>query len=391
MKNCVVKKSTTFLFISTCLLLPLFSQSPPPEQNATEYEKRLIEISSQIQNLKKKIEQEEKKESSVLSRLNKIGLNKSLITKEISLYNTQLSRADKELSSLQKKIPELKNKLDREKASIEKILVTIYKFGKTNYFDFLLRVEDVGKLISENKHLVLLAHYQDNILSDYSDTLSELETAEKALESKKQEISQLIQKAEKKKQEYSGQEKNYNVLIAQIERNKEIHLKTLAELKDRAEQLQNLMKKLEREKIALPYPLVPLYEKKGELSWPLSGKVVSLFGLHRHPRFKTLTQNNGIEISPQKNTIVKAIHPGRVAYADDFEGYGQVVIIDHGMTYYSLYGHCSDTWVKKGDIINAEQAIANIGDFGSLKGDTLYFEIRYKTKPLNPLQWLKRR
>ena len=67
------------------------------------------------------------------------------------------------------------------------------------------------------------------------------------------------------------------------------------------------------------------------------------------------------------------------------------LIIDHGMSYYSLYGHCADFLVNKGDPVKGEQPIAMVGDIGSLKGATLYFEIRYKTKPLNPLQWLKRR
>jgi septal ring factor EnvC (AmiA/AmiB activator) len=59
------------------------------------------------------------------------------------------------------------------------------------------------------------------------------------------------------------------------------------------------------------------------------------------------------------------------------------------MSYYSLYGHCSEILVKKGDLVKAEQPIALVGDIGSFEGDSVYFEIRFKTKPLNPLQWLK--
>jgi septal ring factor EnvC (AmiA/AmiB activator) len=166
----------------------------------------------------------------------------------------------------------------------------------------------------------------------------------------------------------------------------------LDELKDRAEQLQNLVKKLQREEITLPQTLIPLYEKKGNLPWPLTGRIVTRYGDNRHHRFNTVTHNNGIEISPQKDTVVKAIHAGRVAYTDYFEGYGYLVIIDHGMTYYSLYGHLSSEFlVKKGDFVKQEQPIATVGEFGSLKEETLYFEIRYKTDPVNPLHWLKRR
>jgi septal ring factor EnvC (AmiA/AmiB activator) len=100
--------------------------------------------------------------------------------------------------------------------------------------------------------------------------------------------------------------------------------------------------------------------------------------------------NNGIDISPDKNeTVIKAIHAGKVVYCDYLRGYGDLIIIDHGMTYHSLYGHCADFLVKKGDIVKAGQSIAEVGDIGSLKGITLHFEIREKTKPRNPLHWLE--
>jgi septal ring factor EnvC (AmiA/AmiB activator) len=381
------------LFLILFLISSFSIQSAFAQQNISEYEKRLIEISEQLTDIRKKISKEEQKKSSILSRLSRIGLSKTLIKKEMSLYNTQLKKSDLELSSIQKKIPDLREKLDKGKASIEKILVTLYKFGKFNTFDFLLQVNDIGELISESKNLTLLAQYENNIIKDYISTLDELQEAEEDLNKKKQEIAQLIQKAKEKGQEYTHQENRYKTLLGEIDRNKETHLKTLEELKDRAEQLQNLIKRLQREEISLPKTLFPLYEKKGKLPWPLSsGKIITRFGTSRHPRFNTVTQNNGVEISPQKDAVVKAIHDGRVAYADYTSGYGYMVIIDHGLSYFSIYGHLSSEFmVEKGDFVNVGQSIGVVGDFGSLKADTLYFEIRYKTEPVNPLQWLEGR
>jgi septal ring factor EnvC (AmiA/AmiB activator) len=367
--------------------LPVF-----PQQDLSEYEKRLIAITEQITDIRRKIGEEEKRKTSVLSRLNSIGLNKALIKKEIDLYNAQTQKADEEIISLQESIPVLEEKLEKEKNSIEKILVTLYKFGKFSYLDFLLQAEDVSHLISESKNLTLLAQSQNRIVSDYLATIQELQTSKASLETKKQEISQLLQKAKEKRQDYSSQEKKYQSLIREIDRNREMHTRTLGELKERAEQLQNLVKKIQSEEISLPYTLVPLYEKKGNLSWPLTGRVITRFGPARHRVFNTVTQNNGIEISPQKDTVVKAVHMGRVAYADYFEGYGYLVMIDHGFAYLSIYGHLgSEFLVKTGDLIQEGQPIATVGEFGSLKEETLYFEIRYKTDPVDPLQWLKRR
>ncbi len=390
-----MQKGQFFKTMGRCLfsavIVLVFLYSTPFQQDISEYEKRLTKIAQDIENLKARIRQEEKKKNSVLSKLDRIGFEKKLIRNEISMCNLQIKRANTELISKVKRITQLEKKLDIEKESVAKILVTIYKFGKLNYFGFIFQAKNVGSLLSENKHLTILAHYQERIISSYIKTLTELETSKEELESKKKEINQSIQNAQQKRKELDDQEKKNKTLIREINQNQKTHLKTLEELKDRTEQLQLLIRKLLQNQISLPVHFSPLYEKKGKLSWPITGKTVTLFGLKRHPRFNTITMNNGIEISPQKNITVRSIHPGTVVYADYFQGYGNLIIIDHGMAYYSLYGHCSDLFVKKGDMVDEKQTIAMVGDISSLKGITLYFEIRFKTKPLNPLQWLKRR
>jgi len=362
------------------------------QEDISEYEKRLIKISEQIENLKTRIETEEEKESTILSSLDRIGFRKKIIKKEISLYNIQLEKTNIELRSIKKSIPSLKSKLKKEKQSIEKTLITIYKFGKFSFLEFMLQAKDIKTLLSESKNLSLLAQYQDNMISDYMNTLAQLRTAEENLKKKTEEISILIQKARQKKRELEEQERKNKILIEEIQKNKKSHLQALQELEERAKQLQELIKKIIKEEMVFPFPFIPLYEEKGKLPWPIEGKIVTNFGLQRHPKFRTITLNNGIEIAPKKNElIIKSIHSGKVVYADYFAGCGNLVIIDHGMTYYSLYGHCADFLVEKGDLVKTEQPIAIAGDFGSLKGITLHFEIRYRTKALNPLQWLKRR
>ena len=383
-------KISSLIFISL-ILSAFFSPSIFGQQDVSEYQKRLKEISEQIKELRAKIEEENNKESTILSRLESIGFSKKLIKKELSLYSIQFEKANLELSSIRKTVPELKAKLDREKEGISKILVTLYKFGKFNSFQFMLQAEDVGTLISESKHLALLAQYQEKVISNYMENLIKLKAAEKEQEAKKKDVASLIDSTRKKRQELEAQERKNKALIGEIKENRKTHLQTLEELKARAEQLQALLKKLLEEEVSFPTPLIPLYEKKGKLPWPIPGRVISSFGPQTHPQFKTTTKNNGIEISPKENyIIVKSIHAGKVVFADYFQGYGNLIIIDHGMTYYSLYGHCSDFLIKKGNLIEAEQPIALVGDIGSLEGVSLYFEIRYKTKPLDPLQWLKR-
>jgi septal ring factor EnvC (AmiA/AmiB activator) len=386
------KKRKMKCFSLLLVIVLLSSPTLLSQEDLSEYEKRLEKIFEQIKDLQQRIEEEEKKESTALSRLDRIGFKKRLIRKEISLTNIQLEKTNRELRSIRQRIPPLKSKLKKEQQSIEKILVTVYKFGKFNFLEFMLQSKDFKTLLAESKNLTLLAQYQDKIISDYLDTLAQLTAAEEKQKRKTQELSQLIQKARQKRKELEEEERKNRNLIREIEKNKKAHTQTIVELKERAEQLEILMKKLVKEGMVFPFPFIPLYEKKGQLPWPIEGNIISRFGRQRHPVFKTVTIRNGIEISPRgSEMIIKSIHSGKVVYADYFKGYGNLIIIDHGITYYSLYGYCEDFLVEKGDLINVEQPIAVVGDFGSLKGISLYFEIRFKRKPLNPLQWLKRR
>ena len=222
--------------------------------------------------------------------------------------------------------------------------------------------------------------------------MAELRSAEASLEAKRAESRRLLQESAQKKQELERQEAASRALIRQVRTNKKMFEQALDEQNERAEQLKNLMGKLANQELVLPFRFVPFYEKKGKLPWPLPGKVVTRFGLERHRQFKTTVMNNGIEIAPaDERSPVRAVHAGKVVYADSFQGYGNLVIIDHGMNYYSLYGHCAEFLVVQGDFVREEQPIASVGDTGSLSGRSLYLEIRYQTKPLDPLQWLRKR
>lgn len=375
------------VFLSISLPVYVYSQ-----KEFSVYKERLEKLQKERERLQQNIKDLDSKKTSILSQLDQIGFEKKLIQNDIAGYTLQMEKANRELGAVQKKIPPLKAKLEKEKESVSQILVTLYKFGDMSYLDFLFSATDVADLMSESKHLSLLAQYQESIVLSFMQTLTELKDAEERIEAKKQEVSDLLSKSRNKKQDLDNQERKNRTFIQKINKDKKTHLKTLDELKVRAEQLQKLIDRLIKEKSSLPFTIIPLYEKKGSLPWPIQGNIVTTFGIERHPIFRTTTQNNGIEIATQKNSEILAIHPGKVVYADYFQGfYGNLIIIDHGLAYYSMYGHCTSFKVRKGDIVSAGQPIAVIGDTGSLKGTALYFQINFKTDPLNPLQWLKGR
>jgi septal ring factor EnvC (AmiA/AmiB activator) len=368
------------------------STASPQEKNVADFEQRLNRINGQIKDIKARLEAEAQKESSVLSSLARINLNKNLVERELAAQNVELERGRAELAVIQSNIRTIRAGIDRQRESIEKTLVTLYKFGRIDFFQFLLQARDIETYASESKHLSLLARSQDEMVTEFVASLDELRSAESALESKQRDLAEMARAANLKRQELETEARKSTSLVQEIRKNRATFKQTLAELSESAEELQRLMNKIIAQEWVLPAAFVPLYEQKGKLPWPLEGRVITSFGFEKNPDFNTVVMNKGVEISPAKDrSLILSIHTGKVVYADYFQGYGNLLIVDHGMTYYTLYGHCSEFLAAVGDMVRTGQPVAVVGDTGSLKGECLYFEIRYKTKALDPLQWLKRR
>lgn len=360
------------------------------QEDVPEFEKRLAKIHQDIRNLRARIKDLTDQESTLLSQLGQIALTKKLIRNELAALTLRREKLSEELAETRRTIAFLRRKLDGERRSIEKTLATLYKYGRLNFLQFLLEAESMNVVFSESSRLTTLARYQQDVITSYLKTLEDLRKAEDARETQSAEVTALISEAGKKKLEFEAQEARNRALVQDIRKNKNSYERALQEQRERAEQLQSLMDKLARQEIVLPFQFIPLYERKGKLPWPLAGRVISRFGIERH--LNTSTMNNGIEIVPSGDgPVIRAVHPGKVVFADFFQGYGHLLIVDHGMNYYTLYGHCDEFLVGKGAFVREEQPIGVAGDVGSIRGVSLYFEVRHRAKPLDPLQWLRRR
>ena len=132
-----------------------------------------------------------------------------------------------------------------------------------------------------------------------------------------------------------------------------------------------------------------IFDKKGRLKLPLKGQILNKFGKKRVKEYDSYIVYNGINVKAKKGSPVRTIFDGKVLYAGELEGYGNLVIIGHGKKYHSLYGHLDDIKVRVNKVVRTGQIIALSGDSGSIDGETLYFELRKDGKPVEPVTWFK--
>ena len=125
---------------------------------------------------------------------------------------------------------------------------------------------------------------------------------------------------------------------------------------------------------------------KGSLDWPVDGRVRQLFASASGAR----PPLRGIEIEAAPGSAARVVHDGTVAFADEFTGYGRLVIVDHGSQTFSLYGNLGDVLVTRGARLERGAAV---GTLSGAAGDpaVLYFELRIDGRAADPLQWLAKR
>lgn len=130
---------------------------------------------------------------------------------------------------------------------------------------------------------------------------------------------------------------------------------------------------------------VPKTSQNKKFKSPVHGKIIQKFGANKGGAY-----NDGINICAKKGTPILSADSGTVAYAgNDLKGYGNLILLRHEKGWFTAYAHADKVMVKKGQVIKAGQKIATVGQSGGVKTPQLHFEVRYKTKPVNPLSYLK--
>ncbi len=377
-----------FLFLASCfLLLP----SHFSLLNAADLKKELTEIEKKLKEEKQKVKEAIKKEKSIFSELEKINRAIKKKKKELRHYDKRLSETLSKIEFLKDEITLFNGELGKRKKYLKERLRTLYKQQYGDIALILISAKDYQDLIRRSRYISLIAYNDSRLMRTYSSDIKELDFKKRHMETLKKELEVNKSNVRKKMKEMQTERLKKDKLRASIRSKRGSYEKMIKELKESSKKLRKMIKRLKKKK--LPPSIIGKGFKplRGRLPWPVKGKVIVPFGKYKDPKFNIPVFKNGIEIEANTGAIAQAVAGGRVVYADWFRGYGQLLIINHGSGYHSLYGNLSEIFHKTGDIIKKGTAVGKIGESELLDVPTLYFEIRYKGRPLDPMRWLKRK
>lgn len=165
----------------------------------------------------------------------------------------------------------------------------------------------------------------------------------------------------------------------------------LSQLKDRRESHLSEMKRLRKQQYKFDSSVMDLafFENKGQLMRPIKGDLLKGFGVVQDETYRYVLAHKGEFYSSEKSDQVLAVFKGLVAFAGEMQGYGQVVILDHGDHYYTLYGQLMQMKVQSGELVPAGQWIGSAGGRSPWFGAGLYFEIRHFSEAIDPQPWFR--
>jgi septal ring factor EnvC (AmiA/AmiB activator) len=302
----------------------------------------------------------------------------------------KLAQQQQHLEALDEKQRLEQSALDIERGALARQMRAAYAMGRQERLKILLNQQDPA-MVSR----VLL--YYDYFNRARMERMMAIEEALQRLRQTKQEIAAEEQRlrelesrelAEKERLDQTrGLRQQVISALASDIQNKG---QKLSDMKKDEQQLQALVKRLQQELVNLPLDddanSRPFGSLKGKLRWPTKGRLGASFGTPKSGGLKW----DGVMISAPEGEEVKAVHHGRVAFADWLRGFGLLLIIDHGEGYMTLYGHNQSLFKETGEWVSQDEPVALVGNSGGRLNSGVYFGIRREGRPVNPKKWCRR-
>ena len=375
--------------VSIIPVLSILFLNPAGADN-TERQKQIEEFQERLSIKRSQYEQLAGREKDQIDKLRSIEEQVALSNQLILKVKRETERLQKSISGRGRELELSKSDYEKKKQALYKRMKYIYKRGKKPAWLSLISSGNPTEAVVSFKNMKSLMEYDRQLVSSLQSISRGIETELREMKAEKR----LLEDLEKDyREELELRKSSLSIrkeLLDKIRNDKSVIAKAITSIEDDAAAVSEIIAGLNgNEPDQADYPeLKGLENDRGNLIWPIQGKIIRSYGTTKDKRGIKLT-NPGIDIKGTSGARVTAAATGKIIYVSWLRGYGQFIILNHGRGYYTLYANLTDIYGETGDMIKAGEIIAEIGDPGSLEGSTLHFEVRYKKESLDPLKWLR--
>ena len=392
-------KQLSCIFLSLIFAVYAWGAGPKDELKGVKQE---IKAKKQLLTKTRKVE------TAVSSELKEINRNLEQKAADLGKMDRELRSVESSLSKTGREIHRVTDEANRKKQEIDKRLTSLYKAGEIGGLRMFFSSESFPQMAENIRYMRSILENDKKIFTDYNLKIEELRQLKVVLEGDAVKKERIKDSIASKKREIEQDKNTKAAYLQKVRQDRKSYEVSIKELQANASRLQNMLERLDKlsrkkhflrtEKPGKKYKALPelppvpdrgFASQKGRMSMPVRGEIIETYGKHKHPEFNSFTFSKGLSISAAVGTEIKSVYEGTIIFADYFKGFGNMVIVDHGGGYFTLYAHAAKILKKVGVEVAKNDVVATVGDADSSKGPILYFEIRHQGKPLDPAAWVR--
>ncbi len=346
-------------------------------------------LKKRVLKLKKKVSTFSRKETEIIDELNRIDLALNRKRRQVAAAEADIDGLKQDIKKGRMIEKRLQSDIKQQQDYAHKRLNALYRVSVMERMELSAIPDSVFSFFLQQNSLKKILSNDVAMLKKHLEKHQQLMALTKKLETQHKKSIALEKRLNADIEKMTINSRRRGRILKKIRQQKSLALAALSASKEAARNLDitiNLMDRVKKPEAAPP----TFAGAKGGLELPVQGKIISRYGPVQNSDDSAFTFQSGIDISVDKGEPVMSVFKGRIVFAQWLKGYGNLIIIDHGGHYYTLYAHVEESFKKKGDPVAAREVIAIAGDTGSIKGPYLHFEVRYHGKPVDPMAWLKK-
>jgi septal ring factor EnvC (AmiA/AmiB activator) len=343
---------------------------------------------------------ESKTEAADALRASELAISDS--NRRLAQLSEQQRDADRKLGTLEAQRQQLGQHISRQQALLEKLLYQQYLGGKHDYLKLMLDNQDPNRVARDLQYFQYIARNRATWLASLRHDLTELNTVTAAVHTQSETLANLRLEQATQKDKLTQDQRDRQQVLGQISKQLAQQRKEISRLQHDENRLASLVSKI-AEMLAKPktktlfhntnipdssFDGKPFKDLMGKIVLPVKGEITNQFGTTR-PDSTVIWK--GLFIRTPHGQSVRAVAAGRIVFADWLRGFGNLIIVDHGNAYMSLYGNNETLYKQVGDEIRGGDAISTVGNSGGNTDSGLYFELRHESHPLDPTKWLAKK